>query len=189
MSLVQTVSMLFEKSKAAIGEVILDVAISETHTLQARATEHPVESSCSIIDHIQILPDSIQLDGIISNTPTGFLGAQLFDSGNYADEAFRQLEDLMKSGQPVQIVTSLKTYKNMALENLTIKRNAANSEALCFTCSAKQIRMVESQIISLPKPKMKRAQPKKSLGKQPLEKTSEAMATKTQSLLSSLLGG
>src|SRR3989338_6434358 len=163
MSVVQTVSMVFEKPKAAIGELILDVAISETHTLQARATEHPVESGCNIIDHIQILPDSIQFEGIISNTPTAFLGTPIFNTGHYADEAFNQLEALMKSGQPIQIVTSLKTYKNMALENLTIKRSAANSDALCFSCSAKEIRMVESKIISLPKPKVKRAQPKKSL--------------------------
>ncbi len=186
MSIVQTVSMLFDAPKAAIGEVILDVAISETHTLQARATEHPVESGCSIIDHIQTLPDSIQLDGIISNTPTAFLGTPFFESGNYADEAFRQLEELMKSGQPVQIVTSLKTYKNMALENLTIKRTAANSDALCFSCSAKQIRMVESKIISLPKPKMKRAQAKKSLGKQPTTKAPQLVTEKAKSLLSSM---
>lgn len=185
MSLVQTVSMLFEAPKAAIGEVILDVAISETHTLQARATEHPVESGCSIINHIQVMPDSIQLDGIISNTPTAFLGLPALGL-RQASDAFQQLEELMKSGQPVQIVTSLKTYKNMALENLTIKRTAANSDALCFSCSAKQIRMVESKIISLPKPKVKRAQPKKSLGKQPAIKASEAVAQKAKSLLSSM---
>ncbi|MEI6806055.1 MAG: phage baseplate protein [Myxococcaceae bacterium] len=186
MSVVQTVSMIFDKPKAAIGQVILDVAISETHTLQTRATEHPVESGCNMIDHIQILPDSIQLDGIISNTPTAFLGTTFFDSGNYADEAFRQLEELMKSGQPVQIVTSLKTYRDMALENLTIKRTAANSDALCFSCSAKQIRMVESKIINIPKPKVKRAQPKKSLGKQPATEVSEATSQQTQSYLFSL---
>jgi hypothetical protein len=177
--------MLFGAPKAAIGEVILDVAISETHSLQNRATDHPVESGCSIVDHIQALPDSIQLEGVISNTPTAFLGTPFFDSGNYVDEAFRQLEELMKSGQPVQIVTSLKTYRNMALENLTIHRTAANSDALCFSCSAKQIRMVESKIISLPKPKMKRAQSKKSLGKQPAVKAPEAVAQKAKSLLSS----
>ena len=185
MSVVQTVSMLFEKPKAAIGEVILDVAISETHTLQARATDHPVESGCSVIDHIQPLPDSIQLEGVISNTPTAFLGLPALGL-RQASDAFQQLEELMKNGQPVQIVTSLKTYKNMALENLTIKRSAANSDALCFTCSAKQIRMVESQVISIPKPKVKRAQPKKSLGKQPPVKAPEAVEMKVKSLLSSL---
>ena len=182
MSVVQTVSMIFDKPKAAIGEIILDVAISETHTLQAKATEHPVESGCSIIDHIQILPDSIQMEGIISNTPTAFLGTPFFNTDHYAHEAFEQLEALMKSGQPIQIVTSLKTYKDMALENLTVHRSATKSEALCFSCSAKQIRMVESRIINIPKPKVKRAQPKKSLGKQPATQASEAVVQKTQSM-------
>lgn len=186
MSVVQTVSMLFDKPKAAIGAIILDVAISETHTLQAKATEHPVESGCNLIDHIQMLPDSIQLEGIISNTPVVLLGTPLFKTGHYTDEAFKQLEDLIKSGQPVQIVTSLKTYRDMALENLTIHKTAAHSDALCFSCSAKQIRMVESKIINIPKPKVKRAQPKKSLGKQPATQASEAVTKKTQSFLASL---
>ena len=55
----------------------------------------------------------------------------------------------------------------MALENLSIHRDAHNADALKFTCCAKSIRKAESVILQIPKPKNKRAQPKKSLGKQP----------------------
>ena len=170
-----------------IGEIILDVALEETHTRQAKITEHPVESGCTISDHIQALPESIQLEGIISNTPMSFLGVPFFDgTKDRAQEAFKKLEELFQNSQTVDIVTTLKTYSNMALENLNIHRNAHNSEALKFTCCAKNIRMAESVVIQIPKPKVKRAQPKKSLGKQPATPVSEPVAQKAQSFLSSL---
>ena len=189
MSVLQTVSMLFEPAQARIGEVLLDVAITETHTLSARVTEHPLETGCSLSDHVQLLPTTLQLEGIVSNTPTSFLGTPLFHLGDRTDAAYKMLEALFQARQPVQIVTSLKTYSNMVLENLTIQREARTAGALRFSCSAKQIRWAESQVIRLPKPKEKRAQPKKSLGKQPAVPAPPAVAEKAQSLLFKLFGG
>ena len=185
MSLRQTVSMLYQNSAVSIGELVLDVALEETHARQARITEHPVESGCTIADHIQALPESVQLEGVISNTPLSFLGLPIFDTREWVQEAFKKLEELFQSGQTVDIVTTLKTYTAMALESLSIHRNAHNSEALRFTCCAKAIRKADSVVIQIPKPKVKRAQPKKSLGKQPATPAPEAVAKKAQSLLSS----
>lgn len=183
--------MLFEDSKVSIGEIVLDAAIEETHTLQARATEHPVETGSDVTDHVQSLPASLTLEGIISNTPLSALGLTMFKNEDRAHTAFKQFEEFVHSGTLVDVVTSLKTYRNMVIEDFVVTRNAQNSDALSFSCTAKQISMVSSKFINIsPKqqPKLPRARKKKSIGKQPAVKAPEPVAQKAQSLLSKLFG-
>jgi hypothetical protein len=154
--------MLFEDSKISVGEIVAEVAIEEIHVRTAKATEHPVEAGNNIADHI--LPESIQvrLEGVISNTPTTALGYQLYKSAknllqkksadnDYAQTAFDKLEELFTKREPIKIVTSLKSYNNMVLENLLVRRDAATGDALRFTCSAKAIRLVDGKTIEIGK--------------------------------------
>ena len=183
--------MLFEDSKISIGEIILDAALEETHTLQARATEHPVESGSDVADHVQSLPATLRLDGVISNTPLSVLGSTMFKSDDRVQAAFKELEEIVRAGKLVDIVTSLKTYKNMVVEDFVITRTASDSDALCFSCTAKQISMVSSKLINIQpweQPKLPRARKKKSVGKQPAVKAAEPIAQKAQSLLAKLFG-
>jgi hypothetical protein len=189
MSRWETVAMLFRDSKVQIGEIIIDAAIEETHSMQVRATDHPVESGSSVVDHVQVLPDSVRLEGIISNTPTSLLGLPIFEGSNRADTAFKQFEAIVHGGQLIDIVTTLKTYKSMVIEDFVVVRNASNAEALSFSCTAKHIPIVSSQLIEIQLPKMPRARKKKSLGKQPAVKAPEKVEQRSKSLLSALFGG
>lgn len=181
--------MLFEDSKVSIGEIVLDAALEETHTLQARATEHPVETGCDVTDHVQSLPASLTLEGIISNTPLSALGLTRFKNDDRAHAAFKEFEAIVQTGRFIDIVTSLKTYKNMVIEDFVVTRHAHDSDALSFSCTAKQISMVSSRLINITptqQPNLPRARKKKSVGKQPAVKASEPVAQKAQSLLSKL---
>lgn len=183
--------MLFEDSKVSIGEIVLDAALEETHTLQARATEHPVETGSDVTDHVQSLPASLRLDGIISNTPLSALGLTMYRHEDRAHTAFKEFETIVQNGRLIDIVTSLKTYKNMVIEDFVVTQNAQNSDALSFSCTAKQISLVSSKLINIApqqQPKLPRARKKKSVGKQPTIKVPEPVAQKAQSLLSKLFG-
>lgn len=184
--------MLFEDSKVSIGEIVLDAAIEETHTLQARATEHPVETGSDVTDHVQSLPASLTLEGVISNTPLSALGLTMFKNDDRADAAFKEFEAIVQTGRLIDIVTSLKTYKNMIIEDFVVTRSADSVDALFFSCTAKQISMVGSKIINIQpreQPKLQRARKKKFVGKQPAVKAPEPVTQKAQSLLSKLFGG
>jgi hypothetical protein len=189
MSIQQTVSMLFADSSLSIGEIVIDAVLEEVHALEAQVTEHPVESGRSVVDHVQVLSDSLRLEGIISNTPTSFLGMPLSQSENRVDSAFKQFQEIIRTGKLIDIVTTLKTYKNMAIEDFVVTRNASNAEALCFSCSAKRVRIVSSHLIEIKVPKIKRVHKKKSVGKQPAVKAPEPVEKRARSLLSTLLGG
>lgn len=53
-----------------IGSIWIDVSLSETHTLTAAVTEHPVESGTNIVDNIRPEPRRVEIEGLVTNHPT-----------------------------------------------------------------------------------------------------------------------
>ena len=168
----ELVSFFYPTSNYQLGELRVDALVTETHSMQAAATAHPVERGSDISDHIQRQPAAVQIEGIVTYEPA---------------RALQALEKIFYRGKPVEIVTSLKRYQNMALESLSVTKNSTNTNTLRFSCSAKQIVMAENLTIGLPKsqlppkPKIKSAQPKKDLGKQPTVAAKPADAQKVKS--------
>jgi hypothetical protein len=84
-------SLIFgEKAKARIGIVELDASLSETHSMSAEVTNHPVEEGSEISDHIRKQPDSIQISGVVSNTPLVYLASIQAPSPLHARRGKRQ---------------------------------------------------------------------------------------------------
>ena len=54
---------------ATIGTVVVDASITETHSLAAEATEHPVEQGADISDHVHVRPIQLSITGLVSNHP------------------------------------------------------------------------------------------------------------------------
>lgn len=195
----EKVSLFFgDHKKHRLGLIEIDAVIKESHELKAQLTEHPAESGESFCDHVINLPTTIQLEGIISNTPMTFIGITAFrffanslssQSNNLAEQAFKELEEIFAKRKPISIVTSLKDYDNMILESLSVERGGGSSESLHFRACAKQIRVAQQATIEIsarPKPKTERAKPKERLGKQETKPVSEEV--KKRSFFSSLSG-
>lgn len=198
-ALVEKISLFFgDKSKHRLGAIELDAVIKESHELKAQVTEHPAESGESFCDHVAGLPTTIQLEGIISNTPMTFIGITAFrslanilseQSNDLAQQAFTKLEEIFAKREPIIIATSLKDYDNMVLESLSVERGEGSSQSLHFRASAKQIRIAQQATIEIsvrPEPKTERAKPKEHLGKQETKPASEEI--KKSSFFSSLTG-
>ncbi len=179
--LVEKVSILFREKEHRLGELVVDAFVSETHHLSAKVTEHPVESGGCIVDHIYNEPVRLEIKGIISNTPMTLVGLTVFrtarnyfndQSNDLAGEAFKKLEKIFAKREPITIATSLKDYHKMVLESLSIERDGHSSASLHFSCTAKQIRVVDQRRINIPESKNDRAKPKKKLGKQETKQAS-----------------
>lgn len=187
--LAEKIALYFIGKDHKIGEIVLDAFLSESHEFKAEATEHPLESGSSFVDHIQNKAITLSLDGIISNTPmtltglTAFRSAQNWlnnKSNDLSQKAFESLEIIFKERRPIIISTSLKDYENMVLESLCIEKRA--EDVLRFKCTAKQIRIVELNRIKIPKPKVERAKPKKNLGKQEAKELPKADVPKVEAI-------
>jgi len=65
--------------------------------------------------------------------------------------ALEVFEDIYELGIPVSIITGLRDYNNMVMENLSIPIESGRSNELRFTASFSQITIVSSEVIAVPK--------------------------------------
>lgn len=152
------VSFFYPDSEARLDEIVVDAFVHEAHIFSAELTEHPVESGGMIVDHVYQMPMSLSIDGIISNTPMSMIGVTAFDSASRyfsgesndkARTAFEKFEKLFAERKAITIVTSLKTYETMVLENLSVERGGGNQDSLRFSCTARELRIIEQKKIDI----------------------------------------
>lgn len=139
----KAVQLIFQRPNASIGDVTLDASVRELHRASAKATRHPVEaeegSSSTVSDHVMVEPLSVQIDGVVTNTPVT-IGGGLFSLGqDPVQDAYGQMLYDLVNGQLVTIVTSLNTYEDMLLESVDVTRDASKGNALHFSATAVQI--------------------------------------------------
>ena len=214
MSILDTVAAFINKPQASIGSqeqdsklsVLLDASVSEVHTSSANITSHPVERGANITDHVHRQPDTLTIQGIVSNTPTRFpqgtIGVALVRtvanlvngvSNDLAKTAYEQLLQLVEGKELIKIVTTLREYNDMLLENLTVTRDAENGDCLNFTVTARQVRLIKTSSVSassITSPADPKKASKKSLGKQSKQTVPTAQQpTEEASTLSLIFGG
>lgn len=135
-----------------INGFLIDCALKENHTFDSDVTEYPVESGGKITDNILPRPITVEIEGLVTNTPLGPIattretqGATLnLTSTSPADmmyEFFMRLRDDRKTF-PIQ--TSLRTYNNMALKGLNIPRGDHMND-IKFTATFQQIQSIENK--------------------------------------------
>lgn len=187
-------SVLFKATRAKIGVVELDASISETHTKRVEATTHPVERGAKITDHLRPEPSEIVIEGLVSNTPVGrgaavravefagtgnmFMSAGVeasFATPGYAEEAFAKLRDIAERGELVTVVTSLTTYTDMAIVSLDVPRDRSTGDAIRFSCTLRQIVLVENKVTAVRPQTDPRANKKAKLGRRQKKQIDQAV--------------
>jgi hypothetical protein len=142
----------------------IDASISERHSYQAEATEFPVESGSTISDNIRNLPIEVSIEGIVSNTPLGELATVRGEGGDVTlndgsvvpaqtpvELARAKFEGIWRARQPITIITTLDTYKNMVMTSLEIPRTASDggADAYRFSATFRQVTIVTTERISV----------------------------------------
>lgn len=145
------VTILDQDSRQLV--LTLDASLSESHSAEAEATDHPVEQGANITDHIRPKPQMLTIEGFVSNTPSDSAQTQNGefprDSAGPAEAAFAALEARRLAGKLHIVSTSLQTYENMALLGRPVTRNAQVGNALAVMLLFKEIRVVFNQTIQV----------------------------------------
>ena len=134
--------MIFVRSRTSIGDVQLDATLRVKHQVVAQVSTSPLEDGAEITDHVRILPQNMEMVGIITPTentllaqlgPTGGPAAALGISGGERDvEAWNDLRALILARKRLEIVTRYQTYFVLPLE-LLADEDAGFGMALQFT--------------------------------------------------------
>lgn len=144
-----SLALLFNRTKPMLDAIELDCSVSETHRAPVRKTNNPVESGAVFTDHIHLLPDIVTLDGVISTTPDA-IGASFdprFGGSGRAKKAWQDLLKLRADRTPFDLFTTLRSYPNMAIKDLSTVRNALTTNALRFTVVCERIEIATVSLI------------------------------------------
>ena len=161
-----------------IGDVQLDAEIRTPHTKTGTLTEHAVESGSPITDHYRVDPAEVEVEGVVTDSPTssvplpGFglvegVRAALEGGGQTPSETARDaLEAYFDSAEIITIVTRRKTYERMVLTSFSYVDSAETANVLRFTVRARQIRLTDTATgVAIERPKSTTHAKKKGAGK------------------------
>lgn len=152
------VSLFYRADGWSVGEISLDLILTETHSLNAVVTQHPVQDGSTISDHITILPRSGTMRVLVSNfslsTAEGDARAawdEIYAQGeaaqktlpNRAEEAWKKLKDIVKTRELVKVVTSLEVYEDVALTRVETTRDGDTGDALEIDIDYEQVTKVK----------------------------------------------
>jgi hypothetical protein len=190
------ITLLVKKTRARIGSITLDAAISEQHQAEVEVTDNPVEEGIAITDHVRPKPEVLTIEGIVTNTPlpadadaqadlqqvetvtpTGE-SLKISSRSSYkvgrAENAYQDLLTLKDSGKTVQVVTGLRTYDNMLMTSLSVPRDAKTGQAVRFTATFREIKIVRTQVVKVAR-KEKKTFPKTDNGKKPTTPANQSL--------------
>jgi len=171
--------------------ITCDAIISENHQMNAEATQYEIEDGSDISDHIINRGKLLTIEGIVSDDPitilqTGMLSRTIAaitpgvlksklsfglsgDKGRPSKEAYDHFEEIYDKKIPVTIITGLKKWDNMIMEDISIPRTSKTVRSLNFTATFRQVRMVSAILVTAPSVHQDvelGAQNKKNIGKQ-----------------------
>ena len=185
-----------KKTQATVGVVTLDASLSENHSKSNEVTMHPVEDGSDVTDHIRVMPETLEISGIVSNHPIAFLGplaapnpvttnnASISDRVGAAYEALRLQMD---RGETVDVVTSLRKYSDMAITKMDVTRDATTGNSLAVNMSLQQI--FKAKIVEqAPEPVKAGAQKKSDQGNKGTKEATVAQAAKADGVLRQTIG-
>ena len=114
-----------------IRGISIDAVISEEITSTMELPEHPIEKGAKITDHAWRKPDSIKLEFAISD--------------ENAVAAYNALRSVMEAATLFTFVTGFRAFNNMAIQELTPKRDKETSRILSANITLKEVIIVSTQ--------------------------------------------
>ncbi len=114
--------------------VTFDTMVSEEHVYSSRVTYFPVENGTIVSDHIINQPETVNLSGLVSDTPLN-----IFATFNRSVAVFNTLVQLHQRREVFDVVTGIKVYRNMAITSLDVPRTIRTGQTLTFNISLQKI--------------------------------------------------
>lgn len=124
-----------------LGQVdVLDVS----HNHSSNVTEFPIQSGSTITDHIQILPERLQITGLVGNVMRR----------NFKAPDIQQAWDVIRryrhTGELITLTTDVQLYTDMIIKSLSTRREIKDGPSLRFTMELQKIRLVGVERVEFP---------------------------------------
>ena len=105
----------------------------EAHSLTSTPTQYPVEDGKSIIDHVNLNPNSVQIRCEMPNSESGTEKAR---------NVMHQFVKMREQREPVNLITEHASYKNMVLISVHPVHQAPYKGALVLDLAFQQVGII-----------------------------------------------
>jgi hypothetical protein len=134
------------RTATTIGDIVIDAVLQWRHQIVAQVSTSPMEDGADITDHVRVLPQGVEVVGIITPTnqkglaglvagPAAALG---ITEGDRDVEGWLALKALIQNRRRIEIVTRWDTYFVLPIE-LLADEDVGFGHALKFTMKFLQI--------------------------------------------------
>lgn len=141
-----------------IGDYPIDIFVKEVHGFENEITQYAVETGSDVTDNVRTQPDTLTIDGVVSDTPTGAIAGDPTRTGvgelSISKDAYNRLTKMRNDKLPLSVVTSLGTYTSMEIKKLEITRDAKSFKGLIFTCEFERVVIVENKRVTVSVPNL-----------------------------------
>lgn len=137
------------KQPVSINGVEFDALITEDRGLEATVPEYAVEDGFSVSDTIIIGTETLSMTLFVTDTPVTWFSRHGSGRGR-TESVVKQLEELFYTKEPVTVVTSDRTYTDMAIESISFSKNAETGYAREIPISLRKIRITKARTTTIP---------------------------------------
>lgn len=160
---------------SSLPVISIDCTVQETHSRESPPSEFPLEDGVSISDNIWVKPFTLEINGIISDTPlspiggliTSAVASTLGNAGVIAlgagqalfkaisgakspsVQAYAQLLQLQEQRKPFDVITKLRRYTNMFIKSISVPRDSGTGNVLNFTLQLVELVIVSPQSVDI----------------------------------------
>jgi hypothetical protein len=128
-----------------INGYLIDAAITEEHSHDSEVTTNPVEDGADVTDNIRTKPAMVSMECRVSDSPLAEVAGERTEGVLPSDEARAKLEAMVVARQPITVITSIRTYTNMAITTLGEPRNSKTLGGMWFRVSFQAIEYVSNE--------------------------------------------
>ena len=133
----------------SVGGIEFDALITEEKSFEAEVPEYSVEDGFSVSDTIIRSPLALSMTLFVTDTPVTWKN-RFKDVQDRVNTVCKQLEELYFKGEPVTVITSDDTYKDMAIANITLTKDESGRYSREIPISFKQIIVTKARTTTIP---------------------------------------
>lgn len=137
------------KQPVSVDGIEFDALIESSESYETNIPEYPTERGFSISDTIILNPRKLEMTLFLTDTPVTWR-KQHGNDLNRVQTVIKKLEELYFERKAITVVTTDKTYPNMAIESMTITKSLETGYAREIPISFKEIRVTESVTVTIP---------------------------------------
>ena len=137
------------KQPVTVDGIGFDALIDESKQYEADVPAYPVERGFKVSDAIILKPIALSMTLFLTNTPVTHRARHGSSPSRVADVT-KRLEALYFTSEPVTVVTSEQTYRNMAIVSFELKKSLETGSSREIPIMFQEIRVTEAQTTTIP---------------------------------------